>query len=70
LVKAFDCVNNIFLSKLEFNGIVGRACQLIKSYLEDRFQIVETVSNVLHNITTSDWVKTSHGVPQESILGP
>jgi len=55
---------------LEFYGIIGRARKLIKSYLEDRFQIVETVSNVCHNTTASDWGKTSHGVPQESILGP
>jgi len=55
---------------LEFYGIIGGACQLIKSYLEERFQIVETVSNVFHNTTTFDWGKTSHGVPQESILGP
>jgi hypothetical protein len=43
---------------LKFYGIIGRARQLIKSYLEDRFQRVETVSNVFRNTTTSDWVKT------------
>jgi hypothetical protein len=43
---------------LKFYGIIGRARQLIKFYLENRFQRVETVSNVFHNTTTSDWGKT------------
>jgi hypothetical protein len=69
--KAFDYVNlNILLSKLEFCGIIGRTHKLIKFYVEDRFQIVEIVSNVLHNTATSGWHRISCGVPQGSILGP
>jgi len=55
---------------LEFCGIIGRTHKLIKSYLEDRLQSDDIVSNVLHNTASSDWGKISHGVPQGYILGP
>ena len=39
--KAFNCVNhNILLSKLEFYGITGITCKLLKSYLKSRYQRV------------------------------
>jgi hypothetical protein len=41
LTKAFDCVDyDILISKLEFYGIIGKANQLIKSYLSSRHQRV------------------------------
>ena len=41
LQKASDCVNrDILLSKMQFYGISGKANNLIKSYLRDRFKRV------------------------------
>jgi hypothetical protein len=70
LTKAFDYVNrNILLSKLEFYGITGRANNLIKSYLSDRYQRVLIKNNYSKNCF-SDWGKVKQEVPQGSILGP
>ena len=57
LTKAFDYVNhNILLSKLEFCGITGRANNLIKSYLNDRYQRV-LIKNSYSKNCFSDWGK-------------
>ena len=67
--KAFDCVNrDILLNKLEFYGITGGFFQLIKSYLQGRYQRV--VLNNNYSISISDYGEITHGVPQGSILGP
>ena len=70
LTKAFDNVNhNVLLSKLEFYGITGKANNLIKSYLSDRYQRV-LIKNNCSNRCYSEWGKIKQGVPQGSILGP
>ena len=65
LSKAFDTLDhNILLSKLSFYGINGRALELIKSYLSDRFQFV------MFEDIRSNLMEIKCGVPQGSILGP
>lgn len=65
LSKAFDCVcHETLLTKLEFYGIKGTSLSLLRSYLENREQIV-SVNNQL-----SDKCRVSCGVPQGSVLGP
>jgi len=69
LQKAFDCVNHdILLNKLEFYGIRGRFFQLIKTYLQIRYQRV--VLNNNYSTSISDWGEITHGVPQGSVLRP
>ena len=68
LQKAFDCINHeVLLKKLEFYGVTMKFYNLIKSYLEGRYQKV-----VINGTTVAEstWEKIKQGVPQGSILGP
>jgi hypothetical protein len=69
LHKAFDCVSyDILLSKMEFYGISGKANNLIKSYLQNRYQrvLVDFYSKRYY----AEWESVIDEVPQGSILGP
>ena len=62
LHKAFDCVNHtIPLDKLEFYGVEGKFKNLIKSYLNGRYQKV-TLGNITDDGMSSKWemIKKRH----------
>lgn len=65
LSKAFDCLpHRLLLAKLKAYGFDNDACDLVRSYLENRRQRVK-IGN-----TKGGWLNMSKGVPQGSILGP
>jgi hypothetical protein len=71
LQKAFDSVNHeILLLKLNFYGIKGNFFNLIKTYLENKFQKVQIYTELCKKVTSNNWRTVSRGVPQGSILGP
>jgi hypothetical protein len=68
LHKAFDCINHaILLEKIKYYCVLGKFYNLIKSYLNGRYQKVILGHN---NNTESTWKEVNQGVPQGSILGP
>ena len=65
LAKAFDSVSHkILLDKLFYYGFRGNIYNLLKSYLEGRYQFVKL------NDCFSSLIDIVFGVPQGSILGP
>ena len=68
LHKAFDCINHVvLLEKLKFYGVSRKFYNLVKLYLDGRYQKVILSYN---NSIESTWEKVKQGVPQGSILGP
>jgi len=71
LKKAFDSVDrDILSSKLEFYGIRGKFKEIIKSYLNNRYQRVSITSNNSCLSSSSKLRKVRCGVRQGYILGP
>jgi len=67
--KTFDCVkHDILVAKLECYGINGKAGDMIKSCLNDRYHRVIMKSEFSKNC--SDWDRNHQGVPQGATLGP
>ncbi len=65
LAKAFDTVNrDILLHKLSAYGIRGNMFNLLKSYLSNRYQYMES------DHSNSNLIEVLLGVPQGSILSP
>ena len=65
LTKAFDCVSHdVIVIKLKYYGIEENELKLIRSFLENRSQIVYWNGNY------SDVSMIDKGVPQGSVLGP
>ena len=65
LQKAFDTVNHeILLDKLHYYGIKGTANNWFNTFLKNRYQF----TNIKES--SSEKQKTTHGVPQGSVLGP
>jgi len=71
LTKAFDCVNHeILLTKLHYYGIQGVCWNWFKTYITNRKQKVQMISQSGIQDSNCKWEAIKSGVPQGSILGP
>jgi hypothetical protein len=62
LHKTCDCINHaVLLEKIKFYGVSGKFYNLVKSYLDERYQKVILSHN---NGIESTWEKIKQGVPQ------
>jgi len=62
LQKALDTVNHeILLNKLQYYEIKCKAKTLLESYLQNRYQRVETSSQYSNSKKLSDWTKITQG---------
>ena len=69
LTKAFDCVNQLLIQKLEYYGVKGSILNWLESYLYNRKQ--RTVLQLINSSKfLSEWETIRYGVPQGSVLGP
>jgi sarcosine oxidase/L-pipecolate oxidase len=69
LAKVYDCVSrDILLSKLAIYSISDKIIIWLKSYLDNRKQMVELFNNG-NGKCCSHWVTVKYGVTQGSILG-
>lgn len=67
--KAYDCLDrDILLNKLERYGIRGQPLKWVKSYLQDRKQLVGINKN--GHLSKSQTLLNNYGIAQGSILGP
>ena len=65
LSKDFDCLpHGLIIAKLHAYGLSFDACDLLSSYLCNRFQKVKVKTS------RSEWAVIKKGIPQGSILGP
>ena len=65
LSKAFDTLNHsVLIEKLEYYGINNKSLDLLKSYLNNRRQVVQ------YDEAISSELMIETGVPQGSIIGP
>ena len=66
--KAFDCINHaLLLEKMKFYGVSGKFYNLVKSYLDGRYQKLILSHN---NCIESTWEKIRRGYHKDQFWDP